>query len=346
MLSVTLVYRPSLPASASPYRLLDAQGEEVAWANAFLDAQRIRQLSPCSLRAYAYDLLHFARWWFQQPPQPLVEITESTLVEYVRHHLDQEPKPAPTTVNHRLGVVRCLYRFHYGNDLPAGQAHFQRAYTRRSPLGYGRSRRAVALGLRLKQPRRAVVPLQAEEVAKFWQSFRTFRDLAVIGLMLLDGLRSCEILTFQLEDLELADARMRVLGKGNKKRVLPLPGEIFEVLEKYLRLERPLTNSPFLFVSLKGRRRGRAMTAAGLRSLFRHHRFRSKVPHANAHRFRHTFGADMARAGISVPALQQLMGHANIHTTMLYVQLAPQDVWREYARAVDKRARLSIPPIP
>jgi hypothetical protein len=69
------------------------------------------------------------------------------------------------------------------------------------------------------------------------------------------------------------------------------------------------------------------MTPAGLRSLFRHHRQASHVPQANPHRFRHTFGTDMARAGISVPALMHLMGHAHIRTTMLYVQLSPQDVW-------------------
>jgi|ERR1035438_1461309 len=94
-----------------------------------------------------------------------------------------------------------------------------------------------------------------------------------------------------------------------------------------------------LFVCLKGRLRGRPMTVAGLRSLFRHHRLASRTPLANAHRFRHTFGADMARAGICLPALQHLMGHARIRTTMLYIQLAPQDVWREYARAAGKRTK-------
>jgi integrase len=76
---------------------------------------------------------------------------------------------------------------------------------------------------------------------------------------------------------------------------------------------------------------------------------------------RHTFGADLARAGISfgrshrsqgmpkqkvssLPALQHLMGHAQIRTTMLYVQLAPQDVWREYARAIEKRTKLDSSP--
>jgi site-specific recombinase XerD len=51
----------------------------------------------------------------------------------------------------------------------------------------------------------------------------------------------------------------------------------------------------------------------------------------------------MVRAGMSLPALMQLMGHADIQTTMLYVQIAPEDVWREYARAVDQRVHLSTP---
>jgi len=341
-----LLERRSVPASACPYRLLDERGREIGWANTFLDAQRIRQLSLRSLRAYAFDLLHFARWWWQDPTRPLSEITESTLLDYVRHQLDQQPKPAPQTVNHRLTVIRNLYRFHHGCAIPAGQSHMQHTYKVRSPLGSGRSHQRVAVGLRLRQPRCVVVPLSVEEVATFWRSFHSFRDLAIVGLMLLDGLRSCEVLSLQLEDIELANTQMRVPGKGNRPRFLPLPAEIIEVLRNYLRLERPLTNVPFLFVSLKGRRRGKAMTPAGLRSLFRHHRRCSQVPTANPHRFRHTFGADMVRAGIALPALQHLMGHAHIHTTMLYVQLAPQDVWQEYARAIQKRTSLSTPPMP
>ncbi len=343
-MTLRLVLRNSLPASASPYRLLDKQGRELAWANNFLDAQRLRQLSLRSLRAYGYDLLHLARW-LHQTRRSLAKINESCLLDYVRDQLDHEPKPTPSTINHRLGVLRCLYRFHYGHEIPGGKSHFQRTYTTRSTLGYGRPQRRVAIGLRLRQLHRVVVPLSAGEVARFWKSFRTFRDLAIVALMLLDGLRSCEILQLQLEDLCLSEVQLRVLGKGDKKRILPLPAETIEVLENYLRLERPRTNSPALFVCWKGRQRGRPMTAAGLRSLFRHHRLSSKVPQANPHRFRHTFGSDMVRAGISVPALMHLMGHTQIHTTMLYVQLAPQDVWREYARAVAQRVRLSSPEI-
>jgi len=54
----------------------------------------------------------------------------------------------------------------------------------------------------------------------------------------------------------------------------------------------------------------------------------------------------MVRAGISLPALMHLMGHAQIRTTLRYVKLAPQDVWQEYARAVAQRVRLSPPEMP
>jgi hypothetical protein len=102
-MKISMSYQPSLPASASPFRLRDEKGRELDWANAFLDGQRLRQLSPRSLRAYAYDLLDFARW-FEPQQRSFTEITESVLADYVRYQLDQVPKPAPQTVNHRLGV--------------------------------------------------------------------------------------------------------------------------------------------------------------------------------------------------------------------------------------------------
>jgi integrase/recombinase XerD len=340
-MSVRLVVNNSSSASVSPYRLRDDRGCEVTWANQFLDAQIVRQLSLRSLRAYAYDLLHLARW-FDHTRHSLHRLNQSLLLDYVRHQLEHQPAPTAQTINHRLCVLRWVYRFHHAQEIP-GKPLFQRRYRTRSSLGYGRRQTKITTNLRLRQPRRLIVPLSADQVARFWKGFRTFRDLAMVALMLQNGLRSCEVLQLQLEDLLLSEARLHVLGKGRKQRFLPLPADTLQVLQNYLHLERPLTNSSALFVSLKGRRRGQPLTTAGLRSLFRHHRLVSKVPQANPHRFRHTFGSDMVRAGISLPALMHLMGHSDIHTTMLYVQLAPEDVWREFARAVQQRLPLSPP---
>src|SRR5947209_12159798 len=71
----------------------------------------------------------------------------------------------------------------------------------------------AGLGAAPQATTRVIVPLSPDQVAKFWSSFHTFRDLAVTGLMLLDG-GPCGVLALQLEDLQLAHAQMRVLGKG------------------------------------------------------------------------------------------------------------------------------------
>jgi integrase len=197
-MKLSLRYAPAAPAGTSPYRLVDHQDQDILWAKAFLDAQCIRQLSLRSLRAYAYDLLHFARWQLLHSAPTLLEMDESTVLQYVRDQLDEDPKPAPQTVNHRLGVLRSVYHFHSGHPLPEGPHHFHRSYFSRSSLGYGRSHRRTAYGLRLREPQHVIVPLSAQEVATFWNSFHTFRDLALIALMLLDGLRSQETLDLQL----------------------------------------------------------------------------------------------------------------------------------------------------
>jgi integrase/recombinase XerD len=144
----------------------------------------------------------------------------------------------------------------------------------------------------------------------------------------------------------LAESQIRVRGKGSKIRFLPLAPETVELLDHYLRLERPLITDTAVFVSLKGGARGTRLTPDGLRSLFRHQRVTTGVVHANPHRFRHTFASDMIRAGVSLPALMQLMGHSQIQTTLVYVQLTPLDAYQQYARAVNQHVRPPLAPEP
>jgi len=329
-------YRPATPPGYSPYRLVDASGTAVAAVNDFLDAQAARGLSIESLRTYGYSLLNFWRWFAEQP-KSLGQLEEADLFDYIRYQ--RETTNAANTLNHRLTAVRCLYRFHSGYDLPAGRRSF-RAQSHpyhnsvASESGYLYPSRRRIPGLRVRTARRVVVPLTPEEVRAFFASLHTWRDLTITALMLFCGLRSREIIGLTLGDLCLLEGRLRVRGKGGKERVVPLPPRVATLLQSHLD-ERPSnTTENHLFLSLKGGRRGRAMTPAGLRSLFRHHRKVGRVENANPHRFRHTFGADMARAGISMAALMKLMGHADIHTTMIYVELSPKDVWEEFLRVV------------
>lgn len=120
-MSVRLRVHNSVPDSASPYRLVDDHDREIAWANEFLDAQKLRQLSVRSLRAYGFDLLHAARW-FETTGHSLAQLNQSLLLQYVRYQLERQPSPTPQTINHRLCVLSCLYRFHYGQEIPGKAA--------------------------------------------------------------------------------------------------------------------------------------------------------------------------------------------------------------------------------
>jgi site-specific recombinase XerD len=341
------VIRAQDPSNArSLFRIVEVPtGLEVEWINRFLDRQYVRRLTDATLRSYAMDLLHFLRWWTSVNHTEAISesaLNATVLLDYLRFQAGQHPQPTAATINHRVGVVERALRNEFPDAGVVFAPGFHNYYWRRSPLGVGRPRPALSQ-LRVHEPKRIVMPLSVDEVSHFWSSFRTSRDLAIVGLMLLQGLRSKEVLTLNCGDVFLSESEMRVRGKGNKIRVLPLASDTVQLLDHYLRLERPHGCGPALFVSLKGPARGSRMTPAGLRSLFRHHRRTTATVQAHPHRFRHTFASDMVRAGISLPALMKLMGHAHIATTMVYVQISPRDVFEQYARSVSQHIRPTLP---
>jgi integrase len=114
----------------------------------------------------------------------------------------------------------------------------------------------------------------------------------------------------------------------------PWRQKLFQLLDHYLQLEHPSPCSAALFVVLKGCARGTRMNAAELRSLFRHHRQTIGIMLAHPHRFRHTFASDMVRAGMSLPALTRLIGHADIQPLSNMCGSHHTDIYLEYARAV------------
>jgi integrase/recombinase XerD len=341
-MKLSVIRQPTANPARSPFRIVErTTGHEVEWVNRFLDRECLRRVTPTTLYGYAYHLLHFIRWWESVHHTDVVTesaLTESTLLDYLRFQSSQQPPFSGSTINQRVAVADRALRAVFPNSPGQVARGFQEAYWRRTPMGLGRPLPTLSR-LRVRTPKRTIVPLSVDEVARFWSSFRTSRDLAIVGLMLFEGLRSKEVLDPNRSDLLLSEAQIRVRGKGHKTRLLPLAPEAVHLLDHYLRLERPQSSTAAVFVSLKGRARGTRMTPAGLRRLFRYHRQTTGVSIANPHRFRHTFACDMLRAGVSLPALMQLMGHANIQTTLVYVHVTPLEVYQQYARAVAELIR-------
>lgn len=310
-------------------------------ANEFLTALRIRGLSPRTVRAYAYDLLQLYRW-MHTTSRRLRELEARDLLEFIaaQRHVGAGPR----SINRRLCTTRLLYRFWMDRELGIGPRvslpgpHYK-GPGRDHYLGIHKLTRRGVRKLRVNEPRKLVEPLTPEQVRAFLRSLTRYRDLSIVHFMLLCGLRSREVLEIKIGDVVFGDGRVRVRGKGDRDRALPLPEILAHTLQKYQQLERPRRCAESrLFVILQGKQRGRPMTTSGLRSLFRHRRRRAVLAMANAHRFRHTFGADMARAGVRLPILQQMMGHADLKTTLQYVRLSMDDVADEFRRAVTKIA--------
>lgn len=341
-----VIHSQNVSIARSPFRIVEQpMAREVEWVNRFLDREFVRRLADATLRSYAMDLLHFLRWWASVNQTDAISqsaLSATVLLDYLRFQAGHYPQPAAATINRRVGVVERALRNEFPDTASPFAPGFHHFYWRRPPLGYGRPRPSLTR-LRVQEPKRIVIPLSVDEVARFWSSFRTSRDLAIVGLMLLQGLRSKEVIDLNCEDVFLSESEMRVRGKGKKIRCLPLASDTVLLLDHYLRLERPQQCGTALFVSLQGPARGARMTPAGLRSLFRYHRRRTGVTLAHPHRFRHTFASDMVRGGISLPALMQLMGHAHISTTMVYVQISPRDVFEQYSRAVAQQIRPTLP---
>jgi len=286
---------------------------------------------------------HTAPSWLERTGGSLRKQREPDLVEYIG--AQQEEGAQPRSINRRLTVLRLVFTFLTGRELKHRRGVSPTARHFRGPgndhnLGLFAIRPRPRLLLRVKVPRTLVVPLSRKQVRRFLRTVRRYRDLAIVHLMLLCGLRSHEVLGLGVDDIDFGDRRIKIHGKGAKERMMPLPGILAKTLHRYFELERPgdCTHRTALVV-LQGPRRGAPMTPEGLRELFRHRRLDPKLTLANPHRFRHTFGTEMARAGVRLPVLQQMLGHAHPETTSQYVNLVIADVAREYRTAVARLQR-------
>ena len=305
----------------------------------FLRQHHLRGVSKRTIRAYAYDLLAFYRFLDRQ---------NLTLDILQAHHCvdfilsQRRESAAPRTINRRLTTIRSLLNFWSegrGNELLKTGPGFYKGMRNKALLGKSRLK-GRRKNWTVKVPSVLITPLSGTEIKKFFCGIRKYRDQAIVCLMVFCGLRSCEVLSLDVNDIDFIDDLIHVHGKGGKPRILPMAASVRQALQRYLDYERPATNCPKCFVVLKGPHRGQPLTVAGLRTLFRYRRKISHLQQANAHKFRHTFCTNMIRQGVSLPVVQKLMGHSDIEVTMGYVHLSIDDVAREYHQAMAKNSEV------
>jgi site-specific recombinase XerD len=314
-----------------------------------------RAYSPATVRSYAFDLLHFARWLAGEGVVVEDVVTDELLRYLTACRTATVPgRPggnvyairdgrnagfAPATINRRLAAIsglfgyRCLRDPQATSPVPRGREARRAANGERSGLLGHLARPQGRSKLRVRQPRRLPRGLDRAETAALIASLKTLRDRAIAGLMLFCGLRSAEVLGLQVRDVDVGRGWVRVIGKGAKERRVPLDPDVASLIQAYLLSDRPETNSTALFVVAKGPHRGRPLTPAGLRTIFRYHRDKAGVPAGHPHALRHTFGTALAEAGVDLSVVQALMGHDHVDSAAAYIHLAPVHVRAAYDAA-------------
>ena len=281
-----------------------------------------RGLADATIRAYRGDLRDFEQ---EVTERDAWDRSADRAVQYLaartRRGQSGERTLAPTSLRRRAAALKGFYRFAYGEGLIEVD---------------------VANHLDLpRQSRRLPDTLGVDEVDRLLEAASAGgpRDRALLELLYAAGLRVSEAIGLDREDLSLDGAFVRVIGKGDKERLVPIGEVSVDHLTVWLEGPRPglmalhhvdpLRGGP-VFLGDRGRRLARqqawtAVTAAAERA--------GLVGRVSPHTLRHSFATHLLEGGADLRVVQELLGHASISTTQLYTHVTGERIRDVYRRA-------------
>lgn len=299
-------------------------GEERALAEgfhvqAFIDTLVLEQgASPRTIEAYRNDVLQCVRHLREQGITRASDITAAALREFVYSLRDAVPPKKSSSIRRNISALRTWFRVLNAEGLVS-----------HDPTE------------RLDSPQRwRTLPdvLTVEEVTRLLAApgldeRLAFRDRAMLELAYGAGLRVSEWIGLAMKDVLLEDSLVRVLGKGNKERLVPIGRSAIGAVAVYLRELRPVLErgqgKGLLF--LNGR--GRPLTRMGAWTILRKYVQMAGIEKAvSPHTLRHSFATHLLQGGADLRAVQEMLGHADIATTQIYTH-----VDREYLRSVHRQ---------
>jgi integrase/recombinase XerD len=271
----------------------------------FIDALWLEEgLSKNTLSAYRRDLSLYAGW-LQGRGQALDSTTEADLNGYFAHRHAQSKA---TTANRRLTVFKRYFRW------ALRERHITADPTLRLESA--------------KQPLRVPKTLTEAQVEALLEAPDTdtplgLRDRTMLELMYASGLRVSELVTLKTFNASMSEGVLRVLGKGNKERLVPFGQVARDWITRYLAEARPAIlgqqQTSDLFVTARGQGMTRAMFWVIVK---KHARTAGITAPLSPHTLRHAFATHLLNHGADLRAVQMLLGHADISTTTIYTHIA------------------------
>lgn len=162
------------------------------------------------------------------------------------------------------------------------------------------------------------------------------RDRAMLELMYATGLRVTELVSLDVADVQLEGEKpyVRLVGKGNRERQIPLLDQPVQELSDYIRFARPRLVGERDETALFVNRRGERLTRQGFWLILKGYALEAGIRgRVTPHTLRHSFATHMLRGGMDIHKVQELLGHANISTTQVYTQVSREHIREAYEKA-------------
>ena len=281
-----------------------------------------RQVSEHTLKAYQQDLAKVVRFADAQTLTEWAQLTPTHIRQLIMS-LNRAGQSS-ASIARLLSSLRGLYRF----LAKEGSVKTDPTTGISAPKGEKRLPKVLDTD-------RAMQLLDAPIEA----SFMGLRDQAVLELMYSSGLRLSELVGLNVQDFDFSQALVRVTGKGNKTRLLPVGSKALAALERWLAVRREVyCEDDAVFVGSTGKRITARAVQLRVKALGR----QNLGQHLHPHMLRHSFASHMLESSQDLRAVQELLGHADISTTQIYTHLDFQHLAKVYdsahPRAKRKRA--------
>ena len=258
----------------------------------FINAKRVENLSARTLKYYDQTI----RKCIDYIDRPLRLIDANDIRRCLSWAMT-ERGCTPTTVNNERRVLSTFFQWLENEDI-----------IRKSPVKRTKS---------LKEERGDKKPFSDEDVAKLRESCRDDRERAVVELLLSSGMRVAELCGLNRDDMDMQGRECEVLGKGRKRRTCYFSAEAKLYLERYL--ESRTDADPALIVSDK--KPNTRLSISAIEGMVRRIGARAGVSNTHPHRFRRTMATNNLRRGMKLEEIQQLLGHSNMDTTLIYAKV-------------------------
>jgi len=189
----------------------------------------------------------------------------------------------------------------------------------------------------LKTSRKVQIPFSASEVNTVLSSFsidhsfEANRDRLIVELFYSTGMRRAELINLRMNSVNFAEKQIKVIGKRNKERLIPLLPSVIKSLESYIKV-RELINSPdsFLFITQKGNKVYETLVYRVINNYFS--RVSSKLK-KSPHILRHSFATHLLNEGADLNSVKELLGHSSLASTQVYTHNSLEQLKKVYKQA-------------